>query len=114
MEECEDMGYGEGVSGLGFASIVWDLVCIMLVGEYEACEEAVDRGELFVIAEVTVLGRGGGRLDACGSGEWFLYGGDVGLFQPCESIIWPVRQRRRPRPILTKVFTVGGSELVDG
>jgi len=28
MEECEGVGYDEGVIGQGFASIVWDLVCM--------------------------------------------------------------------------------------
>jgi len=42
MEECEGLGYGEGVIGQGFASIVWDLVCIAVVDECEACEKEVD------------------------------------------------------------------------
>jgi len=33
MEECEGVGYGEGIIGQGFASIVWDLVSIAKVGE---------------------------------------------------------------------------------
>jgi len=33
MEECGGVGYGEGIIGQGFASIVWGLVCIAEVGE---------------------------------------------------------------------------------
>jgi len=43
MEECEGVGYGEGIIGLGFASIVRDLVCIAEVGECGACETVFDR-----------------------------------------------------------------------
>jgi len=32
-------GYGGGVIGQGFASIVWDLVCIEVVGECGECEK---------------------------------------------------------------------------
>ena len=54
MEECEGVGYGEGVIGQGFVSIVWDLVCIVVVGECRACEKVVDRDGFFITAEGTV------------------------------------------------------------
>ena len=38
----------------GFASIVWDLVCIVEVGECGACEKVVDRDGFFITAEITV------------------------------------------------------------
>ena len=37
------VGYGEGVIGQDFASIVWDLVCITLVDECRTREKVVDR-----------------------------------------------------------------------
>jgi len=40
--------------GQGFASIVWDLVCIAEVNECEACEKVVHRDGLFITAEGTV------------------------------------------------------------
>ena len=45
MEECEGVGYEEGIIGQGFAPIVWDLVCIA---------EVVDRDGFFITAERTV------------------------------------------------------------
>ena len=55
MEECEGVGYGEGIIGQGFASIVWDLVCTAEVGECGACEKVVDRDGFFITAEGTFL-----------------------------------------------------------
>jgi len=54
MEECEGVVYGEVVIGQGFASIVWDLVCIEMVGEYGVCEKVVDGDGFFITAEGTV------------------------------------------------------------
>ena len=54
MEECEDVGYGEGIIGQGFAPNVWNLMCIAEVGECEACEKVVDRDELFINAKGTL------------------------------------------------------------
>jgi len=55
MEECEVVGYCEGIIGQGFAPIiVWDMVCIAEVGECEACEKVVDRDGFFITAEGTV------------------------------------------------------------
>ena len=46
--------YGEGVIGQGFASTVWDLAYITVVGECEACKKVVDRNGFFITAEGTV------------------------------------------------------------
>jgi len=54
MEQCEGVGYGEGIIGQDFAPIVWDLMCIEEVGECGACEKVVDRDGLFIPAEGTV------------------------------------------------------------
>ena len=54
MEECEGVKYGEGVIDQGFASIVWDLVCIAEVSECGACEKVVDRDGFFTTAQGTV------------------------------------------------------------
>ena len=54
MEECEGIGYGERIIGQGFAPIVWDLVCIVKVGECGECEKVVDRNGFFITAEGTV------------------------------------------------------------
>jgi len=53
MEECEGVGYGEGIIGQGFAPIVWDLVCIAEVDECGACEKVVDTDGFFITAEGT-------------------------------------------------------------
>jgi len=55
MKECKAVRYGEGVIGQGFASIVWDLVCIAVMGECGAHEKAVDRDGFLITAEGTVL-----------------------------------------------------------
>jgi len=54
MGECKGVGYGEGIIGQGFALIMWDLVCIVEVGECGACEQMVDRDGFFITAEGTV------------------------------------------------------------
>jgi len=54
MEGSEGVGYDEGVIGQGFASILWELVCIAAVGECRACERVVDRDWFFITAEGTV------------------------------------------------------------
>jgi len=43
MEECDGVGYGEGIFGQGFTPIVWGLVCIAKVDERGACENVVYR-----------------------------------------------------------------------
>jgi len=55
MEECEGVGYGEGIIVQGFAPIVWDLVSIAEMGECEACGKVDDRDEFFITPEGTVL-----------------------------------------------------------
>ena len=42
-DRCEGVGYGERFIGQGFAPIVWDLVCIVEVGECGACEKVCRR-----------------------------------------------------------------------
>ena len=51
---CEGVGYGEGIVGQGFASIVRDRVCIAEVGECGVCGKVVDRNGFFITAEGTV------------------------------------------------------------
>jgi len=48
MEEFEGVAYMvRGIIGQGFASIVWELVCIAEVNECGACEKEVDRDGFF-------------------------------------------------------------------
>jgi len=54
MEECEVVGYSEGITGQGFASIVWYLVCIVEVGECGACGKVANRDGSFITAEGAV------------------------------------------------------------
>jgi len=54
MEECEGVGYGEGIIGQSFALILRDLVCIAEVGECGACGKMVDRDVFFITAQGTV------------------------------------------------------------